>query len=400
MNSGVRKRVRSRPKSEQENAKPQTPRGFDAKYVILFLFVLFVVIFLLTFFGLGVIGFGSDSLNDLMSKASLRSVWSADTENNVAATEPIMRKPVKSLARDTGREPLSKPTIVWWTDKLFPHFQGKQTVEIECGHIDGLGSCLTTTDKSVLSDPLARGVIFYGTDFRAYEAPLPREPWHEWALLHEESPLNNQIFSHAVTMSLFNHTSTFRRESDFPITTQHITNLQYLTERTPLPIKLKNKYREKLAPILYVQTHCNVPSDRDRYVKELMKHIDVDSYGKCVNNKQLPANLQDPVESMDATEFYDFIARYKFHLAFENGICEDYITEKLIRPLHVGSIPIYRGSSSANDWMPNNHSIILVDDFDSPKKLAAFIKRLDENDDEYLKYLTFKEEGIMNEYLR
>lgn len=41
-----------------------------------------------------------------------------------------------------------------------------------------------------------------------------------------------------------------------------------------------------------------------------------------------------------------FLARYKFILAIENGVCEDYITEKFWRPLMIGVIPIYFGSPS------------------------------------------------------
>ena len=40
------------------------------------------------------------------------------------------------------------------------------------------------------------------------------------------------------------------------------------------------------------------------------------------------------------------MAKYKFTIAFENAIGEDYITEKLWRPLQLGSIPIYMGSPS------------------------------------------------------
>lgn len=39
-----------------------------------------------------------------------------------------------------------------------------------------------------------------------------------------------------------------------------------------------------------------------------------------------------------------FVAQYQFTLAIENAVCDDYITEKLWRPLMVGSIPIYFGS--------------------------------------------------------
>lgn len=85
-----------------------------------------------------------------------------------------------------------------------------------------------------------------------------------------------------------------------------------------------------------------------------------------------------------------FVARYKFHLALENGLCPDYMTEKLWRPMHQGCVPIYRGSSSVADWLPNNHSAILVDKFPSPRDLAEHIKALDEDDAEYLRYLEYK----------
>lgn len=42
----------------------------------------------------------------------------------------------------------------------------------------------------------------------------------------------------------------------------------------------------------------------------------------------------------------DFVSQYKFVIAIENAKCEDYITEKLWRPLIVGSVPIYLGSPS------------------------------------------------------
>ncbi|XP_038061895.1 alpha-(1,3)-fucosyltransferase 11-like [Patiria miniata] len=405
MEPSVRQRGRSTSKTVQEQLPSQQSTsgkaGFRLKYVILFLCLLFTAIFLGTYFLLGAIGIGYDTLSSGILPSNLKGHFAKGDEIDLSKPKDDLPAKAKPSLKQPNSKALPLPTIVWWTDKLFPHFQGQNTVKIECEpHQGGLGTCLVTTDKNVLSDPLARGVMFYGSDFRAYEAPLPRQPWHEWALLHEESPLNNQIFSHDVMMSQFNHTSTFRRESHYPITTQHINNLEYFTERKPFPLNVKNQHREKLAPIVYIQTHCNVPSDRDRYVKELMKYIDVDSYGKCLNNKKLPESLRDPVESMEAKEFHDFIARYKFHLAFENGICEDYITEKLIRPLHVGSVPIYRGSPSVKDWMPNDHSFILADNFDSPQKLAEFIKGLDKNDKEYLRYLEFKDKGIDNELLR
>lgn len=54
----------------------------------------------------------------------------------------------------------------------------------------------------------------------------------------------------------------------------------------------------------------------------------------------------DYLDKLDSDEFLRFVGQYKFTLAFENAVCDDYITEKLWRPLIVGSIPIYYGSPS------------------------------------------------------
>nr|XP_006135987.2 alpha-(1,3)-fucosyltransferase 11 [Pelodiscus sinensis] len=133
-----------------------------------------------------------------------------------------------------------------------------------------------------------------------------------------------------------------------------------------------------------------------------MRHIPVDSYGKCLNNRELPSErLRDTsTATTEDSEFMNFISRYKFHLAMENAICNDYMTEKLWRPMHLGAIPVYRGSPSVRDWMPDNHSIILVDDFGSPQELAEFLNFLDQNEEEYLKYLEYKKPGgITNKFL-
>lgn len=47
---------------------------------------------------------------------------------------------------------------------------------------------------------------------------------------------------------------------------------------------------------------------------------------------------------MHHDDFHKLAAKYKFTLAMENAICDDYVTEKLWRPLRLGSVPIVFGS--------------------------------------------------------
>ena len=64
----------------------------------------------------------------------------------------------------------------------------------------------------------------------------------QWALLHEESPQNNQMLTHADALSVFNYSATFKRASDFPLTTHHFPNADYFLSRKPVPLEEKNKY--------------------------------------------------------------------------------------------------------------------------------------------------------------
>lgn len=58
-------------------------------------------------------------------------------------------------------------------------------------------------------------------------------------------------------------------------------------------VEHKNKMIREFnyAPVAYIQSDCFTPSNRDFYVKALMDHIKVDSYGSCLHNKDLPEEL-------------------------------------------------------------------------------------------------------------
>ncbi|XP_071952375.1 alpha-(1,3)-fucosyltransferase 10-like isoform X2 [Antedon mediterranea] len=272
------------------------------------------------------------------------------------------------------------PIILWWTG-----FTGEQGKVKKCG----ANKCYFTVDRRLKNHPLMKVFMFYGTDFKIKDLPLPRKTNHQWALLHEESPKNNYILTQPECLQLFNFTSTFKRKSDYPITTQYLASLDDLTTKKFLA---STQAKGRNAPVVFVHSDCNPPSDRDSYVKELMQYIQVDSFGRCLHNKDLPVEFQDPL-TMDKDGFKHILAKYKFTLALENALCDDYITEKFWRPLMLGSVPIYKGSSTIKDWFPTERSAILIDDFKSPKELAKYLTYLDNNDDEYNKYLELKQTG-------
>uniref|UniRef100_A0A8B9QEK5 GDP-fucose protein O-fucosyltransferase n=1 Tax=Apteryx owenii TaxID=8824 RepID=A0A8B9QEK5_APTOW len=276
------------------------------------------------------------------------------------------------------------PILLWWSP-----LTGETARLGQCGE----DVCFFTVNRTYQHHQMTRAFLFYGTDFSVDSLPLPRKGHHDWALFHEESPKNNYKLFHEPTITLFNHTATFSRYSHLPLTTQYLEGVEVLKSlRYMIPLQKKNSLRKRLAPLVYVQSDCNPPSDRDSYVRELMCHIEVDSYGECLHNRDLPQHLRNPA-AMDDGNFYKILAQYKFILAFENAICEDYITEKLWRPLKLGVVPVYYGSPSVVDWLPSNKSAILVSRFSHPRELAHYIKALDTNDREYEAYLEWKLKG-------
>lgn len=187
------------------------------------------------------------------------------------------------------------PIMLWWSP-----LTGETGRLGQCG----ADACFFTINRTYIHHHRTKAFLFYGTDFSIDSLPLPRKAHHDWALFHEESPKNNYKLFHQPVITLFNYTATFSRHSHLPLTTQYLEGTEVLTSlRYLVPLRSKNHLRKSLAPLVYVQSDCDPPSDRDTYIRELMTYIEVDSYGECLRNKPLPPRLSNPA-SMDADGFY------------------------------------------------------------------------------------------------
>ncbi|XP_031369673.1 alpha-(1,3)-fucosyltransferase 10 isoform X2 [Apis dorsata] len=276
------------------------------------------------------------------------------------------------------------PVILWWTP-----FGNDEKLR-DCENYQ----CYFTSNRSFQYHNQVKSFLFYGSSFQINDLPKWKSNEIPWGLFHEESPRNNPILVQEETLNLFTYSSTFSRFSDIPLTLVDLPGITELLSRkyfVSTKQKTKLMYEKNLAPLLYIQSDCDTASNRDSYVAELMKYIHIDSYGTCLNNAQLNKRLKENyLEVLNREDFLSFNANYKFTIAFENAVCDDYITEKLWRPLIVGSIPVYYGSPSFKDWLPNNMSAISILDFKDPISLANFLYNLSNNEIEYNKYLSHK----------
>ena len=81
-----------------------------------------------------------------------------------------------------------------------------------------------------------------------------------------------------------------------------------------------------------------------------------------------------------------YISKFRFNIAFESEIGEGYVTEKILHPLSVNSIPIYWGSDFVNqDFNPK--SFINASNYENDEALIEKILDLEKDKEKYVELL-------------
>ena len=127
---------------------------------------------------------------------------------------------------------------------------------------------------------------------------------------------------------------------------------------------------------------------RSGYLKQLMKYVEIDSYGHCFHNTDMQPTRKD--QGYLKLKL-DLIRNkgYKFLISFENSVTPDYITEKIWHAYMTQTIPIYYGAPEIYNQVPGANTFIDATKFAGPKQLADYIKRVDTNDSLYQSYFKF-----------
>ena len=236
--------------------------------------------------------------------------------------------------------------------------------------------CVLHTDRS---DPLANDALV----FHAHDDQVPppvRTPNQVYVIYGRESPIRSGD-QYIEGSHFYNWSATYDRRSE--IYTPYIKVMKRSRNKRMknLP-QIKYTRHSGEAMIFWMVSSCYAKSKRERYVKALKQHINVDIYGKC------------GVPCPDKQCFYKLsrIGKYKFYLAFENSLYKSYITEKVLNPLTYGLVPIVYGGFNGNDYkkdLPPN-SFIDIRNFGSPKLLAKYLIKLDKNNTAYLEFFTWR----------
>ncbi|CAG8535208.1 10159_t:CDS:2, partial [Racocetra persica] len=182
-------------------------------------------------------------------------------------------------------------------------------------------------------------------------------------------------------------------------------------DRIPKFYEIHTPFNKKKQDVLvaWMSGNCYPVNNRDDYVSELMQHITVHSFGRCLHNQELPDSIREKYDmNNDDTAYYskhmydvkmDTFDLYKFQLAFENSNCKGYVTEKVYDSFLSDSIPIYMGAPDIDDYVPS-HSIIKVTDFENVEDLAKYIYKVANNQTLYESYFEWKKDKTYKNFCK
>lgn len=227
-------------------------------------------------------------------------------------------------------------------------------------------------------------VVFHDRDmpdaFTLKEMSGSERPENQiWVYFTGENPSSSH---HSVEYldGLFDWTMTYKRKSD--IWVPYFRSFQESGKKSNISTDIVGKKKHLIG---WIVSDCG--RMRDRVVVELQKILPVHVAGHC------SSRYSHKLDCLNDDECNKKIKEFKFYLAFENSMCDDYVTEKYwYRALKNDAVPIVLGGGPYDDSkvaIPGSYIDVL--DFENVEKLADYIKYLDGNDTAYNEYFKWKE---------
>ena len=222
-------------------------------------------------------------------------------------------------------------------------------------------------------------------------------PEHQlWAYYNRESPYNSINLIKKKFDGIFNLTMTPLRQSDV------MTKYGYYRKR-----RITNNANDgdfikvitddfstakRNRSLVWVSSHCNI--QRDVLIAALSRYVNIDIYGKCARKFKQYQRVDTCVRF--ASECEQKLRRYKFGIAFENSLCQDYVTEKYWDAIYRGSIPVVHGGSRYDAKLVIPGSFIDAKSFKSVRDLAMHLQHVSTNRDAYLQYHRWRRDYVID----
>ena len=214
-------------------------------------------------------------------------------------------------------------------------------------------------------------------------ADLPRTPGQRWVLYNRESTWwgpKGSVLNRA--NNLINWTMGFRSDDDITIPSATLSRGRFGDGFDPNKNYLDGKTGDIVGLMsMACRTKPAGYASRRIYIETLKKYgVEFDMYGKC---------------GKDCGSFSscsNVLRKYKFVLALENSLCDEYISEKPYRNgLMLGVVPVVMSGANLSDpYVMPPGSFIDGGQFTSVSALSEFLKRVGNDPKLYNKYFEWR----------
>lgn len=215
-------------------------------------------------------------------------------------------------------------------------------------------NCFFTNDHDYFNDIRDYDVLVFNSwTLWNFWKPNNRTETQKYIFMSEESPdlcpMPEEKFN-----GFFNLTWTYKLDSDISLKFITIKNKKGKVVGPKINMRWKpfsqmkrtskyviSKLQNKTKAAAWFVSHCDTAGKREKYVPHLISELrqyklTVDIFGDC-------GDLQCPMSSEECHALIE--NDYYFYLAFENALCEDYVTEKVLTAMKHFAVPIVYGGA-------------------------------------------------------
>ena len=305
----------------------------------------------------------------------------------------VSRKPTNlSLVNTTTKMTAAKTILIYtplfgrsvWPFAI-PSWDGRATASFAykmnryCPHV-----CRLTYNRKDFNK--SHAVVFHGRDMpgvkKFQELNSRRLSFQRWVFHILESPMHIQLDLKALQF-MFNWTMTYRLDSDIFLPYFYFHPLK--SEQSALPEKNYAEGKDRF--VSWIVSNCDGSKIRNDIVKKLLDVVPIDIYGRCQSHFGQSGH-ECPVDTKKCSLTRK---RYKFYIAFENGNCYHYVTEKYwANALMYDIVPIVMGGAVLEEKLMIPRTYINILDFKNATSLAEYLNYLDRNDTAYNEFFWYK----------
>lgn len=214
-------------------------------------------------------------------------------------------------------------------------------------------NCYLTTHRNLFGDLRNFDAILFDVE-NSWDGPsVLRDTHQKFIFMASESSMRFPLCD-AFYDNFYNLTLSYRLDSDIPWVYFVILdkngekigpkmNMSWITPMEPTPLRVKKELGKKTKAAAWFVSNCRGSRNNVTVAiyKALQKYnLTIDIYGRC-GKKKCPKDRIEECMFLLKNDYY-------FYLAFENSVCEDYVTEKVLYPLNNYAVPIVYGGADYN----------------------------------------------------